>query len=145
MMLRGWTLTKKPEDLFERPDFRERWHPYWKWEEVPYNMWGTVKDKKVALGEAIKFTGDAALYGDWMMKVADMWMHSCEHHLTKLDTNRKAWIGHAAAAAAIRCPEDIVREAWGHLTKQQQDDANAAAQRAIDHWDAKNAEILAGN
>ena len=59
-------------------------------------------------------------------------------------TRSRPFIGHAAAAAAIKCPEDIVREAWGHLSKQQQDDANAAAQRAIEHWESKNAEILAG-
>lgn len=134
----------KAEDCIEKPDYRERWHPFWKWEEVHYNMWGLARDKSAMLTNAIAFTGDADVYGSWMMKVADMWMHSCEHHLTKLDTNRKAWIGHAAAAAAIRCPENIVREAWGHLSKKQQDAANDAAQRAIDHWEAKNAEILAG-
>ena len=131
------------ETLVDLPSAAEKWHPFWRWEEVPYNMWGNAKDKKSLLEEAIRFTGNAEQYGEWMLKVADMWMHSCEHHLTKLDTNRKAWIGHAAVAAAIRCPEDIVREAWGHLTKEQQDAANAAAQRAIDHWERKNAEILA--
>lgn len=126
------------------PDFRERWHPFWKWEEVSYNMWGKVEDKKVWLGRAVEFAGDPLLYGSWMMKVAELWRHSCEHNLTKFDTNRKAWIGHAAVAMAIQCPEDIVREAWGHLTKEQQDQANAQAQRAIEHWEDKNAEIFTG-
>ncbi len=119
----------------------EPWHPYWKWEEVSFNMWGFVGDKNEALQRAITFTGNHELYGSWMRKVADKWKYSCEHNLTKTDTNRKAWIGHAAAAMAIQCPEDIVREAWGHLTQEQQDKANHQAQMAIEHWESKNAKV----
>lgn len=111
------------------------WHPFWLWEEVDHNMWGTVQNKREWLDAAIKFTGDHALYGSWMRKVADAWTFSCQHHLTKFDKNRKAWIGHAAVAMAIQCPEDIVREAWGHLSKEQQDSANAQAQAAIEYWE----------
>lgn len=100
-------------------------------------MWGTAKDRKAWLQKAIEFTGNPELYGSWMLQVADQWKHSCEHNLTKMDTNRKAWIGHAAVALAIQCPEDIVREAWGYLSQDQQDRANMKAQEAIDYWEAK--------
>jgi len=98
-------------------------------------MWGEVKDKSAWLKKAIEFTGDHILYGSWMIRVAEEWKHSCQHHLTKTDINKKAWIGHAAVAMAIQCPEDIVREAWGYLTEQQQSDANMKAQEAINHWE----------
>lgn len=117
----------------------ELWHPFWKWEEVANNMWGDVVDQKAWLEKAIAFTGDHVLYGSWMLRVAEGWKYSCEHNLTKLDTNRKAWIGHAAVAMAIQCPEDIVRQAWGFLTRRQQDLANAQAQIAIEHWEQRNA------
>lgn len=103
-------------------------------------MWGSVKDRKAWLQKAIEFTGDHDLYGSWMMKVADEWPFSCQHNLTKRDTNRKAWIGHAAVAMAIQCPEDIVREAWGYLTQKQQDDANAKAQLAIEYWESRQCQ-----
>jgi hypothetical protein len=122
---------------FLYPKTGEIWHPYWLWEELQNNMWGTVQNRKDWLEKAIAFTGDHILYGSWMIKVADMWEYSCEHNLTKLDTNRKAWIGHAAVAMAIKCPEDIVREAWGYLTKEQQDLANNEAQKAIIYWESK--------
>ena len=117
----------------------EYWHPYWTWEEMEFNMWGTVDNKQEWLKKAIDFTGDYELYGLWMMKVADAWRYSCEHNLTKRSTNRKAWIGHAAVAFAIQCPEDIVRLAWGYLTEEQQKLANEKAQQAIDYWEMKNA------
>jgi len=115
------------------------WHPWWRWEECSYNMWGNVSDKSYWLAKAIAFTGDAELYGKWMLKVVDKWPVSCEHNLTKKSLNRKAWIGHAAAALAIQCPEDIVRAAWAHLSREQQIAANAKAQEAIDIWEQRNA------
>lgn len=120
----------------------EIWHPYWAWEEVKHNMWGDVTNRKEFLRKAIEFTGDSHLYGTWMINVAENWKYSCEHNLTKSDINKKAWIGHAAAAMAIQCPEDIVREAWGHLSERQQDMANMRAQEAINHWEVKQCQRL---
>ena len=122
-------------DIFRPYDLFELWHPWWAWEEVEHNMWGFVDNRNEWLEKAIKFTGDHDLYGTYMRKVAEQWRYSCEHNLTKISTNRKAWIGHAAVALAIQCPEDIVREAWGHLTKEQQDAANLQAQNAIEYWE----------
>lgn len=107
-------------------------------------MWGDVENKSEWLEKAIKFTGDHELYGSWMMKVANEWKYSCEHHLTK-PGNKKAWIGHAAVALAIQCPEDIVRQAWGYLSEEQQRMANEKAQSAIDYWRQKNAKNRIGN
>jgi len=110
------------------------------WEEVDKNMWGTVGNRQKYLKWAIEFTGDHKKYGRFMMRVVDEWKYSCEHNLSNLTQNRQAWIGHAACAMANECPEDIVRQAWGHLTKEQQIKANAQADSAIDHWEQKNAE-----
>jgi hypothetical protein len=119
------------------PDW-EIWHPWHSWEEMRFNMWGAVKNRADWLQRAIDFTGDHKLYGSWMLKVLDEMPVSCEQNLTKLDTNRKAWIGHAAAALAIQCPEDIVRQAWGFLTEEQQNLANDQAQQAINTWEKKH-------
>ena len=124
------------------PAAGEVWHPYWAWEEVGHNMWGSVSHRQTWLRIAIEFTSNAALYGEWMLKVTKAWPNSCEHNLTK-PGDKRPWIGHAAVALAIGCPEDIVREAWGHLTEQQQRAANEAAQNAIDQWKAANAKAAA--
>lgn len=113
------------------------YHPYHKWEEFSQGMWKTILGQKreMLLKEAIAFTGDAELYGSFMMRVIKEWPISCEQNLTCLDMNRKAWIGHAACCLAIGCPEDITRLAWHNLTQKQQDDANAKAQFAIETWE----------
>jgi len=116
----------------------EIWHPYWLLEEVESNMWGVVNHRNTWLEIAKVFTGNHELYGEWMKKVVANWKYSCEHNLTKAG-DKRPWIGHAAVALAIKCPEDIVREAWGHLTKEQQDAANQQATNAIELWRIENA------
>jgi hypothetical protein len=122
----------------KEPAQGEIWHPWWMLEEVKSNMWGDVQYRNTWLKIAIEFTGDAELYGSWMLKVADAWKYSCEHNLTKTG-DKRPWIGHAAVAMAIHCPEDIVRQAWGFLTPEQQEKANKKAEEAITLWRSKNA------
>lgn len=118
------------------PKEGEVWHPWWLLEEVKHNMWGDVSHRKTWLQMAVVFTGNPDLYGEWMKKVAEQWKHSCEHNLSK-SGDKRPWIGHAAVALAIGCPEDIVREAWAYLTEEQQIRANKQASEAIEYWRAK--------
>ena len=114
------------------------YHPYQLWEDYKAGMWRTVerKDREDLLAKAITFTGNAELYGSWMIKVIREWTKACEHNLTDININRRAWIGHAACCMAIQCPEDITREAWGYLTEQQRIDANLMADKAILKWES---------
>jgi len=112
-------------------------HPYWKWEEARHNMWGTADDKEKSLREAVEFTGDHLLYGSYMCRVINEWEFSCEHNLTDLSQNRRAWLGHAACALAMFCPEDIVRSAWAKLTRIQQVKANLQAEKYINMWESR--------
>lgn len=102
-------------------------------------MWSTAKKKNSLLKQAISFTGNSKLYGSFMKRVISEWPITCEHHLTDLNSNRKAWIGHAAACLALQCPEDITRQAWGYLSQSQQDDANLEAENAIEAWEVEHA------
>ena len=116
------------------------YRPIWEWEEIDANMWGSVDNRRRFLNAAIEFTGDHKRYGRFMLRVIREWPASCENALTDLSSNRRAWIGHAASALSLGCPEDITREAWAHLTKQQQDRANAQADNAIRIWEKAYAE-----
>ena len=115
--------------------FKRVYHPYTEWEEVTYNMWGDVENEKEWLERAISFTSDHMLYGSFMMRVVSEWPISCENALTDYNMNRKAWIGHAAAALAMQCPEHITRKAWRYLSYEQQYLANEEASRAIRAWE----------
>ena len=124
--------------MTQKNSIKRVYHPHWLWEEVSHNMWGVCSNKFEMLEWAIGFTGNADLYGSWMVKVVEDWQYSCEHNLSNKTQNRKAWIGHAACAYANKCPEDIVRRAWSHLTEKQQSEANAKADEAIALWEKRN-------
>ena len=115
--------------------FDRVWHPFHLWEEVGFNMWGKVEDRKNFLSKAVEFTGNHKLYGSFMTRVVNEWPVSCENALTDYYMNRKAWIGHAACALGIGCPEDITRQAWKELSYEQQYLANKEASRAISSWE----------
>jgi hypothetical protein len=115
-------------------EFPQVWHPWEAWEEVSHNMWGTVQDRTAAVCLAIEFTGDHARYGYYMRRVVREWPISCENALTDPYLNHKAWVGHAACALALRLPEDVVRQAWGHLSDEQKLLANKEAVRAVSEW-----------
>lgn len=109
--------------------------PYWDWEEIDHNMWGSVANRSAATRSAVEFTSDHKLYGRFMMRVIKEWPISCENALTDYSINRKAWVGHAAVALARGIPEDITRLAWGKLTDEQRLLANKEAERAIRFWE----------
>jgi hypothetical protein len=126
------------------PKAGEVWLPYWKLEEVSHNMWGVVSHRSTWLRIAAEFTGNPGLYGEWMRRVVEQWPNSCAHNLTK-PGDKRPWMGHAAVALAIRCPEDVVREAWGLLSEEQQTAANKQASDAIELWRSRHAKTQAGN
>lgn len=116
------------------PKVRQVWHPIDRWEEIQHNMWGRVKDRPAFLERAIQFTGNHELYGSFMFRVIREWPVSCENAFTDPHLNHKAWVGHAACALAMGCPEDIVRQAWGVLSDEQKLLANKEAERAVSDW-----------
>ena len=120
--------------------FKRVYHRYDLWEEIAHGMWSSVDNRRQLLDWAVEFTGDHVIYGDHMTRVIVEWPISCENSLTNYQINRRAWIGHAACALANKCPEYIVRQAWGQLTNEQRFLANKKAEGAIQQWELRYSE-----
>lgn len=112
------------------------YHNYTKWEDYHAGMWKQLSktELELHLQTAIDFTGDHERYGAAMQRVIVEWPITCEHNLTDKSMNQRAFIGHAAVCLELGIPEYITRAAWHFLTKEQQDLANAQADRAIKDW-----------
>lgn len=117
-------------------EIKRIYHHYEKWEDFINGMWKSVQDEDDMLRQTVEFAGNTELFGNWMRKVITRWPVSCEHNLTDTGSNRRAWIGQAAACLAISSPEFITRRAWWMLTEEQQNNANKEADSAINMWQA---------
>lgn len=112
---------------------------YTDWEDFRAGMWNNPKpkDRPDMLKIAIYFTGDHIKYGEAMMKVVFKWPNTMIHNLTDKSINRRAFIGHCAVCMEFGIPEQITREAWGYLTKDQRILADAEAEKAYLAWENK--------
>lgn len=114
-------------------------HHYKLCEEYNSNMWRVIPidQRPNAIDSSANLMIDAALFELACKRAIDEWPYSSEAALTASTMNHQAWIGHAACALNHGAPEDLTRLGWRTLTEQQQDDANAAADRAIAYWKEK--------
>jgi len=113
------------------------YHPFQLWEEIKAGMWKCVSErrKEKLLRRAVVFMSDDMIFGMYMKDVTTKWKYSCEHNLTDFNQNRIAWLGQAACALALGCPEDVTRLAWGKLTEQQRALADLKAENCIKEWE----------
>lgn len=79
------------------------------------------------------FLGNDVKFREALEVVILSWKHSCEHYLTNKAMNRIAWLGQAAACAAIGIPA-MFRGGFNLLTEQQQNHANDIALEALNRW-----------
>jgi hypothetical protein len=115
------------------------YHSYEVWEDYLNGMWRneTKQYEEENINSVIEFTGDHIAYGAAMLRVINEWLFSCEHNLSNISINRKAWIGHAACCIQNGWPEYLVRKAWWHLSDKQRDLADKQALYAIKTWELK--------
>lgn len=116
------------------------WHPYTRWEEVPAGLWSSdpvLHNPEIALD----FMRDLPRWQEAMQRVTREWIHSAEQHLSHAQHNRTAWLGQAAVCLAIGQPGSSTRQAWWALSKDQQEQANAAAHTVIIEWESNQCHV----
>lgn len=104
------------------------------WEELQHGMWAEPVNRKEQESMAINLMSNYCLFGHYMKRVTNEWPISCENSLTDENLNKKAWLGQAACALAMRIPESVTRSAWSKLNYEQQLLANQQAQQFIFAW-----------
>jgi hypothetical protein len=108
-------------------------HTFDKWEAVAAGFFAPGlknRDKTECEQEYGAFLADEARFSDGIEKVFKEWPNSCEHNLTNSSMNRIAWIGQAAACAALGLPS-AYRAGFSHLPADLQMKANNVALRYL--------------
>lgn len=118
--------------------YRRVYHHYLRLEEFRSNMWKAipVEQREAAVKASRDLMLDCDAFEEAMKRAVQEWPNSCEAALTASTMNHQAWMGHAGCAINHGAPEDLTRLAWRTLNHEQQDAANAAADRAIAYWGA---------
>ena len=103
------------------------------WKQLP------VERREMAILASAELMVDHEAFEVACVRAVDEWPNSAEAALTASVINHQAWIGHAACCINHGASEDLTRLAWRTLTEEQQDLANAAADRAIGYWEERYA------
>jgi len=112
------------------------YHHHEKWEEVKYNMYGSVnpKERAMLIQKVINYFKQKSLVEKNMAFVIDNFTYSCEHNFSNPSMNKVAWLGQSSVSVWSKIPCDVVMEAWNYLDKTTQEQANMIAQNEIDRW-----------
>lgn len=112
-----------------------------------YELWecykhGMYKHEVLPMGTSRAYQllrNPCALY-EAMKLVSERWTYSGLMNLSNRGRNRQAWLGQAACCYKEAATEDETKIAWRRLTKEEQDAANAVADRVIKEWETSYAE-----
>lgn len=105
------------------------------WEDYHAGMYDESKNgRQERVQKAVHILGNADICREAMEKVIAEWEIATKYNLSNAEINRKAWLGQAACCCFGGVHEDETREAWGYLTHEQRQTANAIADRIIKKW-----------
>lgn len=116
--------------------FKRAYHHYSQMEEFHSVMWKQipVEQREAAIAASASLMRDAKAFELACDRAIAEWPNSAEANLTASVINHQAWIGHASCCINHGASEDLTRLAWRTLNQDEQDAANAAADRSIDKW-----------
>lgn len=112
---------------------KQKYARYWEWEDYQNGMYEVPNHKEEAklTKLAIKMLSNKELFLNTCKEVLINWTVSSPVNLTNKQCNRKAWLGQAACSYKYKVPEICTRNAWGKLSKEQQNEANKVAEKII--------------
>jgi len=117
---------------------KQVFHPAQDWEEYKAGMWRQVSnpnERNRYIEAAANLMREPDRFLKAMVLAISAWPISCEHQLTNQSINHQAWLGHAGCCVENESPEDCTRLGWHTLTKDEQDAANDAADKAYAIWE----------
>lgn len=119
-------MPKRSRKYFHFKDLEENNHGFWRMTNG--------EERRMLMTDAEELMRDVGSFEECMQRAVDEWPNSVLHNLTVPGSNKLAWLGHAGCCLAVGSPEETTRCAWHKLNEEEQNAANAAAQRVLDRW-----------
>lgn len=111
-------------------------HPWDKWEDYRHNFYGGVceYEKDGTLGSYAGLLRDLPAFEEALRVIILEWKYSCEHNLSNESMNRIAYLGQAAHALVFKVPHNVSMSGYNLLTPEEQQAADALAQKYLNLW-----------
>jgi len=118
------------------------YHPYNLWEDYKHGFYDNLsgKNKQILFDKVIEMFSDSNTTEEYMQRVINEWIYSCEHNLSNYSMNRIAWLGQAACCLYAGVPSTITMEAWSSVSKENRDVADGIAKKLIEKWEGSYAK-----
>lgn len=115
------------------------WHPYYLWEDYKSGFYKSEtdlnKDEQIEVSK--KLFQDKKEFNTVLRKIIKDWKYSCEHNLTNESLNKIAWLGQAACAYKYKISNDISREGYNLLNKEEKLEADKIAEKVLKRWESE--------
>ena len=118
------------------------YHPWNKWEDYKHGFYGGLeypKDNTLELYASL--LRDLTKFENALKIIVNEWRYSCEHNLSNEGMNRIAYLGQAACALIYNVPNSISMGGYNLLTTEEQQAADAMAQKYLNLWLEKHESI----
>lgn len=117
---------------------RRIFHPYHLWEDYKHGFYGGLDyDNKNAVEMCANLLKDLNRFEHALARIVIEWPYSCQHNLTNEGMNRIAYLGQAAFALLYNIPNNVSMGAYSTLTLEEQQKADAMAQKYLDLWQSQ--------
>lgn len=120
------------------------YHRWDKWEDFTCGFYnscsGIIKDElKIYVKHLFS---NELLTREYMKRVVEEWIFSCEHNLTNESLNKIAYLGQAACCLYKNIPATVTMETWSELSKEIRDRSDKIAQEILNYWILNNKHLL---
>lgn len=119
------------------------YHHYEMWEDWKHGFYdncsGEEAKKKSNLVK--EMFNSEHLTREYMNRVIEEWVFSCEHNFTNNSMNKIAYLGQAACCIYGGVPNTITMSTWSELDKEVRDRSDKIAKEVINKWIEKNKNI----
>lgn len=119
------------------------YHRYEKWECFKNGFFRNVsgEEKKELSKKVIELFEDSKKTKEFMLKVINEWVFSCEHNLTNTSLNRVAWLGQSACCIYAKIPYSLTMENWRYVSEDKRKVACEIAEKIIKEYESKNKQL----
>lgn len=125
---------------------KQIFHPYYLWEDYKLGFYDNIsgKNKQELINKVVELFSNQDLTEEFMQRVINEWIYSCEHNLTNYSMNRVAYLGQAACCIYAGVPSFITMNAWNLVDKKNRDIADFIANKKIKQWERLNSTLING-